>query len=528
MLASQLGLDQAEIARRLDLNRITESDRKALRSLGSVIRPHLDFIIDRFYEHLARYPEAVKIITDAGSSVEKLKKTNPGYFEQIFKADFDLGYFESRLIIGQVHARIGLEPIWFYAAMSTYYETIFPIVTKAHKFNYRQAGHALGAFQKAMNLDQALIMESYMEFGMLAGLKKVVSDSRSITTEVTQATGMLNLAAEESGRAITELSGVSEQLAVAASTQAESAQRAAMSMNQLFSAAERMNEQGTAQQTAINAADQVIQQTQSAISVIAEQASQWEEIRERMAAIEMVRQAASESSERVTEMNERSNEIGRIVQTIDDIAAQTNLLALNAAIEAARAGEHGRGFAVVAEEVRKLAEHSSTATKEITNLINAVQAGSQEAYQSMERTIENVDTAADVTRDAAECLEGIAKAADGASSLNETLTKAMKEVDEVTGENLKLLQQMSEEVSAVNTAIESIAAVAEENSASTQQMSASTQELSAQMEELASGIGTVSHSMDQLTDTVGLATKELAKASRTFSVEEAEQAKRAA
>jgi methyl-accepting chemotaxis protein len=123
--------------------------------------------------------------------------------------------------------------------------------------------------------------------------------------------------------------------------------------------------------------------------------------------MQVIADSVRSSAEKVEELGKRSDQIGRIVGVINDIADQTNLLALNAAIEAARAGEQGRGFAVVADEVRKLAERTTTSTKEIATVIEAVQSETRLAVQAMEEGTRQVAEGVATTQKAGEALKQI-------------------------------------------------------------------------------------------------------------------------
>lgn len=206
------------------------------------------------------------------------------------------------------------------------------------------------------------------------------------------------------------------------------------------------------------------------------------------------------SAKKVHEMGSRSDQIGAIVETIDDIASQTNLLALNAAIEAARAGEHGKGFAVVADEVRKLAEKSASATKEIGLLIKDIQKTVTEAVAAMEAGSSEVESGVARTNQAGASLKNILKAveevnhqvnaiagaADSIQASSEELVNAMESVSAVVEENTAMTGDMAANSKILSQAIESIASISEENNAAVEEVSASSEEMSAQVTEVSS------------------------------------------
>jgi methyl-accepting chemotaxis protein len=195
--------------------------------------------------------------------------------------------------------------------------------------------------------------------------------------------------------------------------------------------------------------------------------------------VRIIADESQRNAKTVEDLGERSSQIGKIVNLIQEIAGQTNLLALNAAIESARAGEHGRGFAVVAGEVRRLAERTTSATKEIADAVESIQQGTHEAVdgirgssQRVERGVTSADAAAHMlsvlgtsTSEVRQRIEQIAQAAEEQSQASNLVGRSMNEIatsisnssqgaedSARTADDLvKLSQQLMDEVSHFKT-----------------------------------------------------------------------------
>src|SRR3974377_1054990 len=150
-------------------------------------------------------------------------------------------------------------------------------------------------------------------------------------------------------------------------------------------------------------------------------------VRDTLDGMQRIRSSVQANAKKIKSLGDRSLEISEIINVINDITEQTNLLALNAAIEAARAGEAGRGFAAVAEEVRKLAEHSRSATKDIAALIKAIQAETNEAVVVMEEGTKEVEVGAGLADQAGKALEAISSVVRQSAELVQEISLASKQ-----------------------------------------------------------------------------------------------------
>ena len=303
-------------------------------------------------------------------------------------------------------------------------------------------------------------------------LREISSTSEQLSLSSQQ---MANTS-EEAGRAVGEIAQAVSSVAAGAEDQVRSIAEAKILTDEVAMASHASAD--GAQQTAEAAAEARNLAEQGALAV--SQATE---------AMQAVRDSSAEASTAIRSLDAKSEQIGDIVDTITGIAEQTNLLALNAAIEAARVGEQGRGFAVVAEEVRKLAEESQSAASSIATLI-------QEIQHETRHVVEVVEDGARQTEDSAATVE---QAREAFARIAGAVQDVGNRVEQIAGS----IQEIATAGSRVQDSMTSVAAVAEQSSASSEQVSASTQQTSASTEEIAASATELARTAEELERLVG-------------------------
>jgi methyl-accepting chemotaxis protein len=293
---------------------------------------------------------------------------------------------------------------------------------------------------------------------MLANVNLLIGQINDASQMVASSSEELTASAEQNVAAVEQVSASSSELAQGSAKQANFVQEASIIISEMSSGIQQV-------------ADSTYAVSQSSDRVVETANDGMKESENAVITIQRVRESTEKTSEVIKALGEESKEIGQIVDVIKQIAAQTNLLALNAAIEAARAGEQGRGFAVVADEVRKLAEQSSSSAEQIASLISKIQTETNNAVKVMEIG----------TKEVSEGVVVVNKAGQSFKLIVEEINQVVSQVQEVSAAS----QQMAAGSSSVVRAIEEIENIANQTVTSTKEVAQSTKEQAASMEEIA-------------------------------------------
>jgi methyl-accepting chemotaxis protein len=354
--------------------------------------------------------------------------------------------------------------------------------------------------------------------------QKMTTNLRTAITEISGNALLLNTASDQlsdastqAGLATGQIAATIQQIALGTSQQAEASGKTTSSVSDLTHAIDGVAKGAQEQAISINRISEMTNQISESTQFVkkniemvtnqADEASKLsrdgsKQVEATIIGMQSIQDKVNQSANAVKEMGQRSEKIGIIVETIEDIASQTNLLALNAAIEAARAGEHGKGFAVVADEVRQLAERSSKATREIAELVKGIQQTIITAVAAMEESGSEVEKGVAMAGDAGIALDRILTASESVreqagevdiaavrmSEAANELVMSMDAVSAVVEENTAATEEMTAGFGQVSEAFENIASVSEENSASVEEVSASTEEMAAQVQQVVASV----------------------------------------
>jgi twitching motility protein PilJ len=274
---------------------------------------------------------------------------------------------------------------------------------------------------------QQAIMRLLDEMGDLADGDLTVN--ATVTEDITGAIAdSMNFTIDALRSLVEAINTTASQVTIAAEKTQATASHLAEASNhqaqQIASASTAVNEMAISIEGVSKNADQLAEESQRSVDIAKKGA---EAVQKTINGMNIIREQIQETSKRIKRLGESSQEIGDIVELINDIAEQTNILALNAAIQAAMAGEAGRGFAVVADEVTRLAERSSDATKQIEALVKTIQTDTNEAIISMEQSTSGVVAGAKIAEDAGASLSEIESVSAHLAELVQSITSATRQ-----------------------------------------------------------------------------------------------------
>jgi len=479
------------VTERLEFIKFDRKSSDDIRGLKPVLEKHLPEALDRFYAHISHVPQVSRFFTGA-EHMARAKGNQLKHWGNIAAANFGDDYGRSVRVIGETHARIGLEPRWYiggYALIADLLikacaEHLWPRELLGRGGKAEAAGATLGALIKAIFLDMDLAISIYIEAAEDARRKSeaAAAEERKRAEEerareakkqavVVEAMSeaLSKLAAGDLTFRITaqfspeykalqaDFNGTVVRLNGTIATIATATQQVTSAASEISVSTTDLSQRTEQQAAGIEQTSASMEQIAATVKKNAENAKHAEA--QTRAAHEVANRGGEVVANAVSAMGrieESSRKISEIIGVIDEIARQTNLLALNAAVEAARAGESGRGFAVVAQEVRSLAQRASQAAKDIKDLITGSATHVSEGVELVRQAGETLGEIVHSIDAVAKVVEEFTAASAEQSAGIEQVHKALTQMDEVTQQNSALVEENAATAKALENQAEAV------------------------------------------------------------------------
>lgn len=463
-----------DLAKRLAFMKMDDGAVATLRSIEPIVAQALPSALDGFYRHLRSFPETNRFFA-SDAHISSAKGRQESHWKRIASGRIDGDYVKAVTTIGQVHAKIGLEPQWYlggYAALIA--DLAAAVIDERWPRNEagggwlkrrakpipegsaRKLSDEVGVLVRAAMLDIDYSISVYLqeaEKARVAAEAKALEEERRLVSE-TIGGAMARLASgdltarlpdglpEEYAAMKRDFNAAMEKMERAVGAVVDSSTAIKASASEVSAASNDLAERTEQQSNSLQSAAATTEELAASVKANAEASRQAERTAGHARSVaEGGGEVVSRAVEAMTLIEQASVKISDITGVIEGIAFQTNLLALNAAVEAARAGDAGKGFAVVASEVRTLAQRSSEASKDISHLIaasNEQVAQGVELVRSAGRTLAEIVAA---SRDVAAAVAEISTASAEQGNGIEDMSNTVANMDGVTQQNAALAEQ---------------------------------------------------------------------------------------
>ncbi len=440
--------------------------------LGRAVQAFKNYVLRRDDKYIKEFDEKMKAIKD---DIDKYAKLSDGSEEtaHVKKAQEGVAFYEAGFKKLLEEAKETKDIATLDKAVKGADKPLSEALDEMDKLSMKNGDAATARVKAAANRATIIMIviamivvaiSAFLSFMIISGVLKSVKGVAAIVQKVSGgdlANDVPITSDDEIGdmakgfnEMMASLRKIATQITGNTSTLATSSEELSQTTNSLNEGAKEQSRQTEQAATAITEVAQTVMdvaQNASAASNSSKEASQIagegrEKVENTVNGMHQIADTVKEAAATITELGKSSQEIGNIVRTINDIADQTNLLALNAAIEAARAGEQGRGFAVVADEVRKLAERTGKATREIGEMIKKIQGETERSVESMNAGIGEVDKGVKLAEEAriamgqivdasnrgTDMIQRIAAAAEQQSAASEEVSANMESIANVT------------------------------------------------------------------------------------------------